>query len=111
MANWHDCNPWADRAVYVPLEELAEAVAGGTIMVESGRRVVDRNPQYLLRGWRAYGDRLDAYILPQPHGQHAAGIRFGPKDSDYLSLSPHSPARVADLLAEYEPQETTIPSP
>lgn len=111
MTHWHHSNPWADKAVYVPLEEMAEAVAGGTIMVGPDRRIVDRDPRYLLQGWKAYGDKLDAYILPQPHGQHAAGVRYGPRDSDYLSLSPQSPARVAELLAKYEPLESATIAP
>lgn len=105
MAHWHESNPWADKAVYVPVEDLAEAVSGGTIMVGSDRRIVDRDARYLLQSWSAYGDRLDAYILPQPQGQHAAGVRFGPRESDYLSLSPLHPAKVADLLASHEEPE------
>lgn len=31
MPHWHEHNPWADVVVYVPLEQLAEAVAGGVI--------------------------------------------------------------------------------
>ena len=29
--HWHEQNPWRDQIVYVPIERLAECVAGGMI--------------------------------------------------------------------------------
>lgn len=84
MAHWHDHNPWADRLIYVPdLEELAACVAGGSVDTIHG--VKPYTVEYVVNGWRQYGKRLDAYILPQPDGRHSIGIRYGANGEEYLS--------------------------
>jgi hypothetical protein len=65
--HWHFDNPWRDKAIYVPVENVAPL---------SFRRYVDD-----------FGPKLDAYILVQPDGRHEAGIRFGDKPDQYLSIS------------------------
>lgn len=41
--------------------------------------------QVLLDSWKECGDKLDAYILPQPSGYHSIGIRYGNDGHEYLS--------------------------
>ena len=71
--HWHDQNPWRDQITYVPIERLAECVAGGTILDADGV-VRPYDVAWLLAHWAGCGrDRLDAYILPQPRGLHSLG--------------------------------------
>jgi hypothetical protein len=97
MPHWHDDNPWADAVVYVPMEELAEAVAGGPH--ESGTD--GASVEQTLAHWRAAGPRLDAYVLPQPDGRHSVGIRYGAEGHEYLSPLNRAPDRVAALADLY----------
>lgn len=69
--HWHFENPWRDRAIYVPLDELMPAKA------DSYRT--------------AYGEKLDAYILVQPTGSFQLGIRYGKGPDQYLSPQPSIP--------------------
>ena len=74
MAHWHDFNPWADRLVYVPdLDEFVNCL------------ITSMNHKEYMTYVYSYGRRLDAYVLPQSSGDHSAGVRFGPRGSDYLS--------------------------
>lgn len=96
---WHAENPWADNVVYVPLAALAEAVSGGT--VTSGGESVPYTSEFVLTHWAAFGDKLDAYILPQPAGRHSIGVRFGGEGSEYLSPYNANPGITNALLAKY----------
>jgi len=92
MTYW--VNPWKE-AISVPIEELAECHAGlgqPYRYVDTQRiQFADKSTTYLLtkenvlEHWKDVGDRLDAYILPQPSGFHSIGIRYGAKDHEYLS--------------------------
>jgi hypothetical protein len=82
--HWHDQNPWADRLMYVPLEELAECFMGiGRLVRLNDNEVTMCDVAFVVQNWRQYGDKLDAYILTGP--LTTAGIRFGPEGPDYLS--------------------------
>jgi hypothetical protein len=65
--HWHFKNPWRDRAIYVPLDLL--------VPINSNRYRTD------------LGDKLDAYLLPQPDGSFEAGIRYGKEPNQYVSVS------------------------
>ncbi len=96
----HWPNPW-DDVVYVPIEELAACYAAlgqDCIDIDGSRFVwtVDR----VLEHWRSAGDKLDAYILPQPSGWHDIGIRYGSKGNQYLSPGADR-ERVTALLKRY----------
>ena len=100
--HWHDQNPWRDQIVYVPIERLAECVAGGTIRIGMDGPVVPYDVAFVLQHWAGNGrDRLDAYILPQPNGRHSIGIRYGAEGSEYFSPHNANPEKTAALLAEY----------
>lgn len=80
--HWH--NPY-ERAVPVPIEELAECHAG------LGQRYKDEHgntfiltKEKVLEWWKGEG-KVDAYILPQPSGFHSIGIRYGEEVHEYLS--------------------------
>ena len=99
--HWHEQNPWRDQIVYVPIERLAECVAGGTILDADGV-VRPYDVPWLLAHWAQCGrDKLDAYILPQPHGRHSIGVRYGADGPDYFSPHNAHPEKTAALLAEY----------
>ena len=68
MAHWHDYNPWANKLIYVP--SIAEVI---------GKKAEAR----ILK---QYGERVDAYILPQPEGiPPSFGVRYGKEGHEYLS--------------------------
>lgn len=97
----HWPNPWDDGAVYVPIEELAlcyDGLGKGCIDIDGSRFVwtVDR----VLEHWKQAGDKLDAYILPQPSGWHDIGIRYGIKGNQYMSPAGNR-ERVTALLRKY----------
>jgi hypothetical protein len=73
VAHWHEHNPWADDVVYIPLELAASFCRYSWPWRDT------------VQHWRQYGNKLDAYILPQPSGLHCLGVRFGPEGPDYIS--------------------------
>lgn len=79
---WHDHNPWAQNAIYVPVGELARALGHPDV------------PEH----WLAYSGRLDAYILPQPNGFLHAGVRYGTAGEQYLSPNTYSKLAQEELL-------------
>jgi hypothetical protein len=85
MTHWHNFNPWADHIVYLPdLKELSACLD-------------PYDPERQLNRWlRERGEKLDAYILPQPSGWHDCGVRYGEEGSEYYS--PHIDRYIADLL-------------
>jgi len=85
MAHWHDFNPWAAEVVYLPnLEELSACLCPA-------------EPSRQVKRWLSnHGNKLDAYILPSPTGQHSCGVRYGVDGGDYYS--PHINPYIADLL-------------
>jgi len=81
----HWPNPW-DDVVYVPIEELAAVCQGigqGCTDIDGSRFILTADR--VLEHWRQAGDKLDAYILPQPNGWHEIGIRYGERGNQYLS--------------------------
>lgn len=99
--HWHKANPWADAIVYVPAEELAEAIAGGTIITLNG--VKPYEAAAILQRWKRH-KKIDAYILPQPSGQHSVGVRYGSEGSQYYSPHNANPEKVQALLDKYRNQ-------
>jgi hypothetical protein len=92
--HWHRYNPWRDDLVYIPVERLAECVVGGTIN--------GKTPEDLVKRWHQNGrDKLDAYILPQPSGEHDLGVRYGKEPEEYYSPPNHNIERTEYLLALY----------
>lgn len=99
MPHWHEHNPWADRIVYVTLEELAVCCAVGKIRL-ADNRIVNDTPRRTIATWRAAcGNRLDAYVFlrPDDQGYHSCGVRYGPRGHHYLSEY-GDPDRVKSLL-------------
>ncbi len=90
MAHWHDYNPWADMLVYLPdLDELSACL-------DPADPLRQKNIWMHGQKLRGRGERLDAYILPQPSGWHSCGIRYGADGSEYYS--PHINPYIAELL-------------
>lgn len=107
--HWHAFNPWADKVVYVPIERLAECVAGGTVFISAENRSVPFDVEYLLNQWRNGRPLLDAYILPQPEGRHSVGVRWGVEGGDYFSPYNANPELTQMLLDEFKIDTTEIP--
>jgi hypothetical protein len=100
---WHDQNPWNDRLIYVPVEELAEChIAIGRPYLLVDGKSVPYSVELCLGHFRQYGDKLDAYILTGP--LTTAGIRFGPEGSDYLSPGFSLP-KMRALMLKYGSQQ------
>ena len=74
--HWHDLNPWKDKILYIPVELAASLCE------------YSWSDEETLTHWRQYGDKLDAYILPQPSGLHCLGVRYGADGPEYVS--PHA---------------------
>lgn len=86
MPKWHSYNPWADKLVYLPdLKELSACLDPA-------------KPNYHYSRWiNEHSERrLDAYILPQPSGDHSCGIRYGSQGGEYYS--PYINKYIAELL-------------
>ena len=108
MTHW--TNPWADCAVCVPVNELAEALASDDLcgLPDGSSEVMDA--QHYLRGWRHHGDKLDAYIL-EPLGPPvvypdipflSVGVRFGNEGSQYHSPYAGDGAKIRALYNKYK---------
>src|ERR1700681_672053 len=82
--HWHFENPWRNRAIYVPLDLL--------VPINSNRYRTD------------LGDKLDAYLLPQPDGSFEAGIRYGKEANQYVSVSWLIVGDTVGLAAEHQLQ-------
>ena len=94
MAHWHDYNPWANTVVYLPdIDELSACLD-------------PLNPTKHKDRWLERGNKLDAYLLPQPSGYHDIGIRYGKEGSEYYSPYCH-PAMARLLLLKYGPKDPT----
>ncbi len=93
-------NPWKD-AVPVPIEELAECY---TALNELCRTITGSSfiltKEHLLHQW-TIGGPADAYILPQPSGNHSIGIRFSNRPNDYLCPEGDK-VKVQALLDKYK---------
>jgi hypothetical protein len=100
IPHWHHYNHRKDSVVYVPPAELACCVetGDGLIGTPDGTRVYDAS--FILEGWRRLGPALDAYIVPQPSGNHNIGVRYGKNEYEYLSPAAHK-GRTSELLAKY----------
>lgn len=97
----HWPNPWPD-VVYVPIEELAECHAGlGQRYGDVDGKSYILTKERVLEHWRRAGEKLDAYILPQPSGFHSIGIRYGSEGPDYLSPLGEC-SKVTALLGKYK---------
>ena len=94
----HWPNPY--KVVYVPIEELAECHAGlGQLYRDLDGSTHTLTKEKILEWWGA-DKKVDAYILPQPSGEHCIGIRYGSEDHQYLSpLGDRT--KVASLLRKY----------
>jgi hypothetical protein len=111
MAHWHEYNPWADRLVYVTVEELAACVAGGEILDSMTGKVSAYDVEHVLREFRQYGDLLDAYILPNsgsPSG-YSLGLRYGMNGRDYLSPGPGNLAALKATLERRTRDSLEVP--
>lgn len=113
MAHWHDFNPWAGTIVYIPsLEEWAEAhadlhgycdcsrVGGGPHELMTIEWIVNRALHNARIRQGTSNPKVDAYILPQPSGQHDMGLRIGPEPSEYQS-PPCNPVIAEHLIRKY----------
>lgn len=100
MRKPHWPNPWEGYVVYVPIEELAECAYGiSKVHCVFGKDNSDfiMTKEMMLE---LHGDPVDAYILPHAAGYHSIGIRYGAKDSEYLSPLGDQ-KKVDDLLRKY----------
>lgn len=69
-AHWHEENPFADRAIYVPADRLARILGG----------------EATLRRWLRAGNAIDAYVLMGCGNSPASvGVRYGSAPDAYLS--------------------------
>lgn len=101
MAYWDEYNPWREKIVYVPLEELAEALADGSNIQLTDGSVVEYTPELMIEHWQQYSYNLDAYILPgQPLG-FSMGVRYGSHGPEYLSLHVRDQGKIEALYAKY----------
>lgn len=100
MSHWHEYNPWQDKVVYVPIEELAEALAGGQVRLPDGS-IAENDKERLLEVWDQYSHLLDAYILPGQALGFSAGIRYGSHGPEYLSLYIRDQSAVRELFERY----------
>lgn len=101
MPHWDQYNPWRDKIVYVPLEELAEALADGSQVRLADGNVVEYTPELMLEHWRQYGYELDAYLLPGQALGFSIGVRYGSHAPDYLSLHARDQSKIEDLYARH----------
>lgn len=101
--HWHAQNPWADRLIYVPIEELAECgIHVGQLIAQVGELDHIWTVEIELDYWSQYGSKLDAYILTGPI--LTGGVRFGPDGADYLSPGFSLP-KLRALMLKYGSQK------
>lgn len=99
--HWHERNPWADKVVYVPAEELAEAISGGTAELQDGT-IIPLDKEFFLSRWRKH-EKIDCYILPHPNDKyHSVGVRYGPKGHQYYSPYGRNWDELDKLLIKYQ---------
>jgi hypothetical protein len=108
MAHWDQDNPWREKLVYVPLEELADALADGRTIQLTDGSVVEYTPELMMEHWHQYSDQLDAYLIPGAEFGYSVGIRYGANDSDYLSLYAPDQTKLLYLFQQYSQQPPAI---
>lgn len=101
MAHWDQYNPWRELIVYVPIEELAEALADGSSIRLGDGSVVEYTPELMLRQWQQYSYNLDAYILPRQELGFSVGVRYGSHEGEYLSLHVRDQSKIEALYGLY----------
>lgn len=102
MAHWDNYNPWREKLVYVPLEELAEALADGSSIRLPDGSVVEYTAELMLEHWQRNSYCLDAYILPGQALGFSVGVRYGSHGSEYLSLHARDQSRIKELYERYK---------
>jgi hypothetical protein len=101
MTYWDQYNPWRERAVYVPIEELAEALADGSNVKLSDGTVAEYTAEFILEHCQQYSLNLDAYILPSDVLGYSVGVRYGSHGPEYLSLYARDKSKIEELYARY----------
>jgi hypothetical protein len=101
MAYWDQYNPWREKAVYVPLEELAEALADGSTVRLVDGSVVDYTAELMLEHWHRNSFNLDGYILPNDVLGYSVGVRYGSHQDEYLSLHARDRSKIEALYLQY----------
>jgi hypothetical protein len=101
MSQWDQYNPWREKIVYVPAEELAEALADGSTIKLTDGSVVEYTPELMLEHWHQNSYNIDAYILPGQALGFSVGVRYGSHGAEYLSLYVRDQSKIEDLYARY----------
>lgn len=114
---WDYANQFSDRAIYVPVERIAECLdgLGGTFVDSSGKKQLS-TPKYHLNHWKNSRPHLDAFIIPKegPASNlivgamgigsltHSAVIRYNKGEKDYMNIQ-CDPKLLEALMDEYCP--------
>lgn len=101
MSHWDQYNPWREKIVYVPLEELADALADGSSIELQDGSIVEYTAELMLEHWRRNSYELDAYILPGQALGYSVGVRYGSHGAEYLSLYVRDQSRIEELYQRY----------
>jgi len=101
MSHWDQYNPWREKVVYVPLEELADALADGSSIELQDGSIVEYTAELMLEHWRQNSYELDAYILPGQALGYSVGVRYGSHGAEYLSLYVRDQSRIEELYRRY----------
>lgn len=101
MSHWDQYNPWREKVVYVPLEELADALADGSSIELQDGSIVEYTAELMLEHWRQNSYELDAYILPGQALGYSVGVRYGSHGAEYLSLYVRDQSRIEELYQRY----------
>lgn len=108
MTYWDQHNPWNEKAVYVPIGELAECLSSSPVRFSDGS-VVEKTAEQILNNWKSYGDKLDAYVLPNINNPEMSsiGVRYGGEGHQYISVYNSNVIGVVDLVNRHS--ELVVP--
>lgn len=114
---WDYANPFSDRAIYVPVERIAECLDGlGGVFVDSSGKKQLSSPKYHVNHWKNSRPHLDAFIIPKSGHvsnlivgamgigslTHTAVIRYNKGEKDYMNIQ-CDPKLLEALMDEYCP--------
>lgn len=117
VTHWDYANPFADRAVYVPMERIAECLDGlGSQAVDSSGKRFDATPKNFVNQWKNSRFHVDAFIIPKTGKTsnlivaamgtgsltHSAVLRYGNGEKDFMVVQ-CDPRLLESLLNEWKP--------
>lgn len=116
--HWDYANQFSSRAVYVPIEKLAECMDGiGGVLTDASGWRHEATPKYFVNNWKNSRPHMDAFVIPKVGMtsnlivgamgtgslSHTAVLRYGNGEADYMIVQ-CNPQKLEALINEWKPE-------